>query len=142
METVDWKSPDLLELMKKNNDSELAFKLGVSRQRVHQVRKSLGIPSASSRREEAVIETGLVGKVSDRELAEKLGEDHKYVAAVRHRLQIKPVRTSKFDKYVHYMGVVPDKKIAEMAGTSQSSISNYRRRRNIAPFQKRSVVKN
>ena len=142
MEMIDWKSPDLLELMKKNNDGELSRRLGVSRQRVHQVRTKLGIPSAAARREESVVESGLVGKVTDRELAEKIGEDYKYVAAVRQRLQIKPLRSSKLDDHLHLLGKISDKDLAEMAGTSRSLISTYRRNRNIHPFQDRTTIKN
>jgi hypothetical protein len=142
MDKVDWSSPQVRELIEKKNDGELSVLLGVSRQRVHQIRKKLGIVSASERRENLVVESGLLGKISDKELGEKLQEDPKYIAAVRQRLQIKPVRRSKFDGYVHLLGTVSDKSIAEMAGTSQSAISNYRRRRNIEPYQRRRVIEN
>lgn len=141
MDKINWEAPNVVELMKSNNDGELAKYLGVSRQRVHQVRKRLGLESATARRRQAVIDSGLLGSKSDSEVAESLGEDLKYVASVRQSLKIKTVRKSKFDEHAHLLGTISDKEIAKMVGTSQSAISNFRRKRNIAPFQKRNTIK-
>lgn len=138
---IDWESDSIRELFEHRNDGELSRYLGVSRQRVHQVRKKLGIASYTARRRQEIVDSGLLGKVDDQEVAMALVESPKYVASVRQRLKIKPVRTSKFEQYEHLLGTVSDNKIAKMAGTTQSAVSNYRRRRNIPPFQTRTVVK-
>ncbi len=138
---IDWEAPFIAELMKNRTDGELAEYLGVTRQRVHQVRKRLGLESYTVRRRKGVIESGLLGVVTDEEVEHQTCEDRKYVASVRQSLGIKSYRKSKFDKYEHLLGTISDKKLAEMVGTSQSSISNFRRKRNIAPYQVRSVNK-
>lgn len=138
---IDWESGEIRELLERRNDGELSRQLGVSRQRVQQVRKKLGIASHTSRRRQEIVDSGLLGKISDQELATTLVENSKYVSAVRQKLKIAPVKTSKFDEYEHLLGKVSDNKIAKMAGTSQSSISSYRRRRNISPYRARTVVK-
>jgi hypothetical protein len=43
-------------------------------------------------------------------------------------------KPSKIDPFAHLLGTVPDRTVADKAGVSINAVSNYRRRRGVAPF--------
>jgi predicted transcriptional regulator len=139
--TIDWNSSEINQMFVDKNDCEISKVLGVSRQRVHQVRKKFKIASLTSRRKNSIITSGLIGTQSDRSIGIFFGEEERYVTSIRRRLKIKSIKRSKLDEYAHLLGKVSDNRISKMANVSQSAVSNYRRRKNINPFQKR-VYKN
>lgn len=86
---VDWKSPEVLKQLHENNDCEVAASLGVTRQRVQQIRKKLGIISKRANRRVAVLGSGKLGTISDAELGSLIGEDPRYVALIRRQSGLK-----------------------------------------------------
>ncbi len=77
----------------------------------------------------------MLGKVPDREIAKMAGVSMRTVANYRSRHKIpgfrgiynKPrPRRSKIDPYVHLVGKVPDRVVAEKAGVTPNAVRNYR----------------
>lgn len=96
---VDWDDPLLRARLGKEPDSTIAADLGLSRERVRQVRSALGLKAnvdrARSEKEQLLTGTRgldvLVGQISDVSLAEWLGVDADDIRAFREKLGI-PVR--------------------------------------------------
>ena len=130
-------------------DGDVAVMAGITRQRVHQVRSSLGIPAATPialvvaagvdrRADLAWISGERLGTVPDAVLAADLGVTYATVRRVREERGIAAppraaslFRGSRLDPYLDLMGVIPDVRIAERAGVASATICMYRQRRGI-----------
>jgi hypothetical protein len=109
-------------------------------------------PASGGRRSKIDPFADLLGTVPDSVVAGKAGVSINAVSNYRRRRNIGafdpgPLTTaaasgptptgrkpSKIDPYHDELGTVPDRVIAEKAGVSMNAVSNYRRRRGIAPF--------
>lgn len=112
---VDWSAPEIVELLHNFNDCEVADKLGVTRQRVHQIRKINNIPSSVQRRRAAL-----------------------------DKFEVSPAAftksESKLDEYKELLGTISDNEIARRSGVSQAWVSTFRRKLGIKPFRERKTV--
>ena len=147
-------------LVGKISDTELAARLGVSRQSVANYRRDKGIAAVKGKRlskaDLARIRPSVVmqffdmlGKVPDGDIAGKAGVSTNSVQALRTKWGIAAhkaaksekktdgppaVRKSKVGVYLDMLGQVPDSEIAAMAGVKVSSVAAYRRRHGIPTF--------
>lgn len=129
---IDWDAQPLGELF----DSDLAAKLGCSKQRVHQVRKSRGISALGV---DARLPDDLpYGKVSDVEIAKSIHVSVATVQAKRKSLGIPTWRSTNAprwaEKALPLLGTMPDASVASIAGTTQSSVCRFRKKLGIASW--------
>ncbi len=78
-----------------------------------------------------------LGKVSDRELAERLGVSHTAVRRARLRLGVKPAnKPPKHKKWSRRgLGKLPDAEIARREGVTRQTVHRERERRGISPYE-------
>jgi predicted DNA-binding protein YlxM (UPF0122 family) len=139
---IDWNTQPLGIVP----DRELATRLGVTRQAVHNARKARGIARAPRRYEQIDWEKEPLGQMPDGILAERLDVHVKHVADARHRLKIPPFRG---EDHAHNQEVLTRDAledlyvrrelsayaIAEMLDVCYQSVYNYLARYGI-PFRK------
>lgn len=129
MMIVDWDIQPLGEMP----DAEIARQLGVTRERVRQVRAERGIPKYEEEEPEWL---HLLGTDSDVNIA----ADHNVARATvnrwRNALGIKPyLRTTRWDEEP-LLGKVPDKVLAEKHGVHYVSVARARWDRDIPKYGK------
>ncbi|WP_455564356.1 hypothetical protein [Akkermansia massiliensis] len=135
---------ELIQMLGKTPDDEIAKKFGYSRAGIALIRKKMGIPSFSDtkfpkvKREEML---SMLGKFPDSEIAEKFGISLNFVAWNRRKLKISqapysPINDSDKDMILNLLGRVSDLKIAKKTGYSVYAIKKFREQNKINPFSK------
>lgn len=120
------------------SDTALAQEVGRSRERVRQIRATLGIPEAE------IVPTSVVhkwvltdeqrawfGVLPDIEIARQMGCSYSQIGILRkrHKLPKSPVVRKygrALDAFAHLYGQMPDAEIARRAGVSMASAAQYR----------------
>lgn len=149
----EW-NPENIARLGKISDSELAELMGGIPSVIRRKRNDLGIPAFKHApgakkgkprpnfdwSEQAI---SLLGTKTDKEVAEQLGLCIAAVGQKRRSMSIaglrptqKPIEIPK--RFIRYLGVWSDQKVAEKVGVSQSAVSNYRNKLGIKPLQNRS----
>jgi len=115
--TKDADIAEYAELLGKETDAVVGEKAGVSARTVAAFRRRNGIKGRRGRAPK---------KKSDLPPEKGTGKKKKL------RSRGKP---SKLDPYVHLLGTMPDREVAEMAGVSANAAAAFRRRRSIPSFR-------
>lgn len=107
-------------------DGVIADKAGVPRWRVVEYRKKLGIPAYDGFRfqRRADAEAPPPAPIAD------ANERAKKLTAIGSRRAGRP---SPLDAHVHLLGTMPDSAVAQRVGVTVAAVTQYRRRRGIAP---------
>lgn len=130
----------------KESDETIAGDYGVSKQRVQQIRKRLGIPALGKLRTELPAEAvALLGVETDREISKTFGISESIVHDRRNERGIRPAQCSNYNKndgvielpewlkpFADLLGKVPDIEISRRAGRkTNSGVSRWRKRMGI-----------
>lgn len=112
-------------------DAKLAAKLGVTKQRVQQMRKKYGIPPFRQRFTKEFWESQPLGQIPDAELAGQLGCGVETVTKARRKrlIFIPRNRKSKWDEQP--LGKIADEILAQQLGCSVANVAQARSRRKI-----------
>jgi transcriptional regulator with XRE-family HTH domain len=123
-------------------DQVLADELGVSHQRVQQIRLKLGVVSHREMIERKLEEQkDRLGKFSDKEIAEEIGCHPSGVASFRRSLKIPSYETLQHEELVRqirpYLGARSDPWIAREFGSTAATILHIRVGLGIPPFREK-----
>lgn len=133
------KYPGITTLLRTHNNAAIADVYGVSRERIRQIRDSVGIERATTQYVLPPDKEYLLGHVPDVQLAKGLGVPTWFVRRERLRAGI-PVssRTPHYESVIgrvhDRVGTVSDRNLARELGLPISQVSAYRRRHAIPPF--------
>ena len=139
-------SPEVIALLGKLNDYEIAEVTGVQRSCITLKRKSLGIAPARRKRPRkektwTTEELALLGKLSDREVAEKVGLCCGTVASKRQSLGIAPgkcrLSRSWTSEELALLGNLLDREVAAKVGLTKSAVAIKRQSLGIASARPR-----
>lgn len=132
-----WTS-EMIALLGKEPEIEIAKKLGVGRYIVNMKRRMLGIPPYERLCDKwtpDVIE--LLGKMSDAKLGRLIGANRRTVKAKRESLGI-PANQGRCQwtaEMVALLGTAPDFEISKQIGLKEDTVAYARRSRGIAPWK-------
>lgn len=125
--------PKNLPLFEKTKDVDLADRVGLSRERVRQIRKSLGLPSSAGIYKKSVrfrnwtkAELAMLGKFPDRVVAREIGISCSTVRNKRLLLGIKGYKNPSMWDDVDWS--MRSRDIAEKLGVFPESVSGARRK--------------
>ena len=139
--------PEVLELIGKVPDHEIAYKFGMLRSTIFKARKALGVPPCSKRGcRSKKLNTNpeilaLLGTMPDTVLASRAGVTEASIFSMRKSRGIPPHRREKRNVFIspeieRLMGTMTDKKIAEITGLSRLSVYNHRKKLGIPRYLK------
>jgi transposase-like protein len=132
---LERKHPGISDLLGAVTDADIARTYRISRQRAHQFRTRLGIPSAfPSPFVPTKEQVSLLGTKSDLELSREWGVSATTVWRVRasHGIPPRPRNKDKLlEPFVNEAGKVSDSTLAEKAGVSTQAIFRFRKRKGI-----------
>jgi hypothetical protein len=134
--SLERQHPGLTSMLGVKTDSFVAQQYGLSRQRINQIRKGLGIDASQPPLNMTPQMESLLGTASDSVLAARWGVSTHTVCRLRTKLGIACwSRTDEIDRalepYLDDIGRISDPKIARMAGVSAKAVFGYRRRHGI-----------
>lgn len=127
---VNWEN--VVPLLGRVNDADLAKALGVTRARVHQIRAKRGIARYGENRHRERVAPWL-GKVPDAAIAALADISINVVRAWRLEAGNVTVR-ERLDAVRDTLGTVPDHKIARQVGCAVQTVIKYRQMRGIPAY--------
>lgn len=133
---MEAKYPGMLEMLGDSADQVVADEYDLSRQRIQQIRKKLGIEACHSPFVPTPEQIALLGTTTDKELAEAWGITGTTVS--RHRREHGIPQWSPWiehektlQPYLDKIGKISDPKVAAMAGTTIRVVFEYRQKHGI-----------
>ena len=133
---METKYPGMLEMLGDSADRVVADEYDLSRQRIHQIRKRLGIEACHAPFEPTPEQVALLGTTTDKELAEAWGVHGGTVSRIRRQHNIPQwspwiEHEKTLQPYLHLIGKISDPKVAVMAGTTIRVVFEYRQKHGI-----------
>lgn len=126
------KSPlikEIIELFGKETDQTIGLKYGLSRQRIHQIRKKLGIKPYNEKINIWDIEIPDL-TISNKIIREQTNLSNNAIRKRRHASNIR-YKKEKIDWSAVQFGEMNDEEIAEKYNISINSVCSYRKKHNI-----------
>ena len=133
---MEAKYPGMLEMLGDSTDQVVADEYDLSRQRIHQIRKHLGIEACHAPFTPTPEQVALLGTTTDKELAEAWGVHGGTVSRIRRQHNIPQwspwiEHEKTLQPFLHLIGKVSDPKVAAMAGTATRVVFEYRQKHGI-----------
>jgi hypothetical protein len=133
---------ELLPLLGKVKDAELARKFGVSRERIRQYRTKYNVEKCPKQhREWSKEEIQLLGTVTDREVSEICHIAISEVSRKRNELGIKPFCLFSWDKKsIALLGTMSDAELAKKLNTKTNTVYYKRTTLNIPSYRSTKII--
>ena len=133
---IEAKYPGMLEMLGDSTDQVVADEYDLSRQRIHQIRKRLGIEACHAPFVPTPEQVALLGTTTDRELAEAWGAHGGTVSRIRRQHNIPQwspwiEHEKTLQPHLDKIGKISDPKVAAMAGTTTRVVFEYRQKHGI-----------
>ena len=144
-----WKEPKFRSLLGKMTDVEIARRVGLTKERIRQLRVRYQVPKYKIQKREGyrpgsmrykVNRDKLLGHVVDREIAQKYGCSETIVCWIRNEKGIPSMisqgKVTRFDwsRYDSLLGTMSDQKLSQIVGCNPVTVARRRRRLKISAF--------
>ncbi len=135
-EGIEARYPGMLDMLGDSSDQSVADEYDLSRQRIHQIRKRLGIEACHAPFDPTPEQVAALGTKTDKETAEEWGVSPSTVSYHRRARGIEVwspwVEHEKaLQPYLDKIGKVSDPKVAKMAGVATRVVFEYRQKNDI-----------
>jgi transcriptional regulator with XRE-family HTH domain len=135
-EKVEAKYPGMLEMLGDSTDQVVGDEYGLSRQRIQQIRKKLGIEACQTPFLPTSEQIALLGTRTDRDLAAEWRVSSNTVSRIRRDRNISAwtpwVEYEKaLEPHLDKIGKISDPKVAKIAGVTVRVVYEYRHRKGI-----------